>query len=622
MSKLIKTILPLLLVLTLAFSALTPSLASRNEASLLATTSQEASASKEEVVYANLSNDGSVKSVYVVNIFESDEGGIIKDKGDYESVLNLTDTSEIRLVDNELSFSMSPGRFYYQGNMKSLLLPWDFDIGYYLDGAPISADDIGGKSGALEITISTGDSAYSDKAFFENYMLQVSLTLDTSKCRNISANGATVANAGKDKIINFTVMPGNSGVLKVSAVVVDFEMQAIQITGIPLSLNIDLPDTGSLAEELSPLSDAIRQLNNGTSQLSAGIEEIKYGFSEYTNGLSELRGGSAGFLAGLKMITEQNSALTSGSAAILEGLRTLSTSLETGEFSGLGQLSELTGALSQLSEAVDRAAAGLKELETNYSQGYAAISAAIDALPQEAIDDSVLAALSVSTDPNVLTLLSAYQGQYEAIMRLNATFSSLRSLFDGLAPALSQSASGLSEVSLTLQNISAALKSSLTGSDLSESVGGLKSGVNLLLANYEEFHQGITAYTGGLKELEAGYVAFDGGMGGLYDGGAEILNGLNGLSGGASELSDGTDELYRQTSDMDSLISDKLEELVSGYDKSDYVATSFVTQGRELSSVQFVFKTEGIVGPEPEAPPAAIEEKPTFWNRLLSLFGL
>jgi X-X-X-Leu-X-X-Gly heptad repeat protein len=174
----------------------------------------------------------------------------------------------------------------------------------------------------------------------------------------------------------------------------------------------------------------------------------------------------------------------------------------------------------------------------------------------------------------------------------------------------------------TLQNISAALKSSLTGSDLSESVGGLKSGVNLLLANYEEFHQGITAYTVGLKELEAGYVAFDGGMGGLYDGGAEILNGLNGLSGGASELSDGTDELYRQTSDMDSLISDKLEELVSGYDKSDYVATSFVTQGRELSSVQFVFKTEGIVGLEPEAPPAAIEEKPTFWNRLLSLFGL
>lgn len=621
MNKLIKVLLPLLLVFTVAFAALTPSLATRNEAPLLVSPSQAASASKEEVIYANLKNDGSVKNAYVVNIFESDEGGIIKDKGDYKSVVNLTDTSEILLVDNELSFNMDPGRFYYQGNMNNLLLPWDFGISYYLDGAPISAGDIVGKTGSVEIAISTGDSSYAEKAFFQNYMLQISVTLDTSICRNISANEATIANAGKDKIINFTVMPGSAGVLKVSADVMDFEMQAIQITGIPLSLNIDLPDTGSLAEEFSPLSDAIRQLKDGASQLSNGIGEINYGFSEYTNGLSELRGGSAGFLAGVKMITEQNSALTGGSAAILEGLRMLSTSLETGDFSDLGQLSELTDALSQLSEASGQAASGLKELETGYSQGYAAIASAIDALPQDAIEESVLAALSVSADPNVLTLLGAYQGQYEAIMKLKATYSSLRPLFDGIAPALTQSSSGLSEISLTLENMSAALKA-LTGSDLSESVGGLKSGVDLLLANYEGFHQGITAYTGGLKELETGYEAFDGGMGRLYDSSTEILSGLNELSGGASGLSGGTDELYRQTSDMDSMISDKLEDLVSGYDKSDYTPTSFVTQGRELSSVQFVFKTEGIVRPEPEAPDAVISEKPTFWNRLLSLFGL
>jgi len=622
MNKLIKTILPILLVLTISFAALTPSLAFKEGASIQTPPSVDASASKEEVVYANLGNDGSVKRVYVVNVFDSLEGGAVKDSGEYESVLNLTDTSGIILAGNEVSFEMNPGRFYYQGNLKGTELPWDFGIVYYLDGVPVSSGDIAGSSGALEIRITTGDSAYADKAFFENYMLQVSLTLDTSICRNIAADGATVANAGKNKIINFTVMPKSEGELKVSADVTDFEMEAVQITGIPLSLSFDIPDTESLTGDFSLLSEAIKQLSDGASQLSDGIGEIKYGFAEYRNGFSELRGGSAEFFGGIKMLAEQNSSLTGGSAAILEGLKKLSASLETGELRGLGQLSELPDALYRLSEATDRAAKGLSELEAGYSRGYAALSAAVNALPSEAIDSSALSALSSSTDPNVLALLSAYRGQYEAIMTLKATFSSLQPMFDSVSPALSESASGLSDISLTLLNMSSSLKSSLTGSDISESVGGLKSGVDLLAANYESFHQGLAVYTDGVKGLEAACAELDGGVEGLYGGTVEISDGLDELNRGASALSEGTSELYNQTKDMDGMISEKIGEIMSGYDKSDFAATSFVSNGQAVSSVQFVFKTGGIAKSEPEASAPVMEEKPTFWDRLLSLFGL
>ncbi|HHU06066.1 MAG TPA: hypothetical protein GXZ65_06270 [Clostridiales bacterium] len=622
MNKLIKTLLPCLLVILIALAALTPSLASHSEAGLLSASASEASASKEEVVYANLHNDGTVGQIYVVNIFESSTGGTVKDKGDYESVVNLTDTSEIKLTGNELTFSMGSGRFYYQGNMKSTLLPWHFDISYSLDGDALSAEEIAGKSGALEINITTKDSAYADNAFFENYMLQVSLTLDTSKCRNISADGATVANAGKDKIINYTVMPNSAGKLKLSADVTDFEMKPIQITAVPLSISVDTPDTGSLSDELSPFSDAIRQLRDGASLLAEGIGELRNGFAGYKNGFTELRGGSAGFLGGIKSLAEQSPALNEGSAAILEGLKTLSASLETGQLSSLAQLSELPGALYQLSIAAEQVASGLTELETSFSQGYAALSAAIEALPSQALDTSVLAALSASTDPNVLALLSTYQGQLEAIMRLKATFESLKPLFDGVSPALSLSASGLSEISHNLLSISTAMNPSLSASDLNESAGGLKSGIDLFLANYESFHQGLTEYTAGVKELENAYLELDAGIGSLYGGTAEFTKGLDGLYGGASELSEGTNELFSKTGDMDGLISEKIEELLSGFDKSDFVPTSFVSQGQKVSSVQFVFKTAGISIPEPEPAAPAVAERPTFLKKLLSLFGL
>jgi len=624
MKKRFKVLLPFLLVSAIVLTALAPSLSSHGEASLpQQAPAAEASASKEEVVYANLGSDGSVGKIYVVNIFESTEGGTVKDYGDYESVLNLTDTSAISRNGEELTFNMGPGRFYYQGNLKSKILPWDFDISYMLNGVRLPAKELAGKSGSLEINIKTKESSYPDKAFYENYMLQISVTLDTSKCRNISAEGATIANAGKNKVVNFTVMPKSAGDLKLSALVTDFEMQPIQITAIPLSINVDIPGTESLSEDLSQFSSAIKQLNDGANRLTEGIGGLKSGFVGFSGGLAELRSGSSAFLGGIKALAEQAPALTEGSAAILSGLKSIKTALESGELSGLAALTELPGALYQLSKATEQAATGLNELEKSFSQGYAALSAAVDALPSQSLDPSVLGALSASTDPNVLALLGAYQAQYEAILRLKGTFDNLKPLFESVPGALSQSASGLSEISQNLLNISTAINASLTGSEnLGESVGGLKSGIELLLTNYESFHQGLAAYAGGIKELENAYLTLDGGIGSLSNGATDLSSGIDELYGGASEYSAGINEFYRQTSDIDGLISDRIEDLLSDYDKSDFTPSSFVSQGREVSSVQFVFKTEAITMPEPEPTAPAEKAKPTFWEKLLGLFGL
>ena len=50
---------------------------------------------KQEVVYVNLSSDGSVKDIYVVNIFDLNEDGEVVDYGDYEELRNMSSDDEI-----------------------------------------------------------------------------------------------------------------------------------------------------------------------------------------------------------------------------------------------------------------------------------------------------------------------------------------------------------------------------------------------------------------------------------------------------------------------------------------------------------------------------------------------
>lgn len=155
---------------------------------------------KEEVIYVMSGADGSVNSIYAVNSFE---GGDITDYGDYDDVKLLNIDGNITQNGDEITFSApGNGKVYYQGTLKNAELPWNISIKYFLDGKEHSAEDIAGKSGALEIKISITENEKCSSDFYENYALQCSLTLDTKLYRNIKADGATIANVGSKKQIS------------------------------------------------------------------------------------------------------------------------------------------------------------------------------------------------------------------------------------------------------------------------------------------------------------------------------------------------------------------------------------------------------------------------------------
>ena len=125
------------------------------------------STAKEENVYVNLKQDGSVDGVYVVNAYRLEQDTQIVDYGNYESVKNLSSDAGIESRKGTVTVDAKAGEFFYQGNLRSKEIPWEIAISYTLDGKKISAEELAGKNGRLKISIHIGQNDKADAVFFE-----------------------------------------------------------------------------------------------------------------------------------------------------------------------------------------------------------------------------------------------------------------------------------------------------------------------------------------------------------------------------------------------------------------------------------------------------------------------
>lgn len=135
-----------------------------------------------------------------------------------------------------------------------------------------------------------------------------------------------------------------------------------------------------------------------------------------------------------------------------------------------------------------------------------------------------------------------------------------------------------------------------------------------LANNYKEFHAGLEGYTEGVSQLAGSYPGIHTGIEGLAAGVSQIRS-------GAKELGTGTNALYENTRDLPQKVEDFGSDLLSEYDKSDYRPVSFVSpENKNVSSVQFVIRTEKIEKEEAKPAPAVESKSKTIWTRLLDLF--
>ena len=312
-----------------------------------------ASAAKEEVIYANLTASGAVTGVYAVNSFSVQAGDTVADHGSYTAVRNMTTSDAVEQSGDTVTVHVTEdGKLYYEGTMDAATaLPWVVKLTYTLDGAEISPDELGGKSGALSIRLQVSRNPDCTGSFFDDYALQVTMSLDTGLARNISAPGATVANVGSKKQLSYILLPGADSDVTVTADVTDFAMDAVSLNGVRLNLNLDLGDMD--------LTGMLEQLQSGSVQLDDGANALADGIAQVQAGIDTLNGNSG--------------ALTGGSARVRAALTQMQTALN-GISASTDELNTLLDASTQIRDGIARLDEGAAQLEQQVSfEAYKAI---------------------------------------------------------------------------------------------------------------------------------------------------------------------------------------------------------------------------------------------------------
>ncbi len=325
---------------------------------------------KEEVVYAHLSADGTVDRVFVVNAFRSPDGGIL-DYGDYVDVVNLSNSDEILQNGDAVEIGSASGDFYYQGESAGLEMPWLIGFDYVVDNRRVSADELRGTSGQLAIEVSVRRNPAADPVFFDNYMLQVSVNLDSQYFRAITSDGATIASNGTTQVVSLTSMPGKESDFVINAVAENAHVGQVQIAGLPFELMMELPDPAEYVGDLVLLQDAIALLADGVAQFTSGVGQLDDATGRLSAGASELAGGAHTISSGFDHLAAGRGEFDSGLRRYNDGVQEFATGMEE-LTSGLGAftdgIDQLADGSSQLASGLDTYSAGVGQFSTGLNQ--------------------------------------------------------------------------------------------------------------------------------------------------------------------------------------------------------------------------------------------------------------
>ncbi|MGN1048209.1 MAG: hypothetical protein ACI4QZ_06340 [Eubacteriales bacterium] len=593
---------------------------------------------KEEVIYIKAKADGSINNIYAVNSFE---GGEITDYGEYSFVKLMNIEGKITQNGDEIRIvSAENEKIYYQGTLENAEIPWNISLRYFLDGKELSADEIAGKSGRLEIKILICENKKCARDFYDSYSLQCTFTLDTKICKNIKAPGATVANEGSKKQITYTALAGSGLDRTVTADVTNFEMPSAQIVGIRMNLGLDIDYDGNLSD----LKNGAKELDDGANELYNGAKEVKDGASDLKDGIEKLRDGIDTAQKGLEELNSKSSELKNGSEEIKNALITIRSSLSAVS-EGTDELEQLTAASAQISSGIDSLCSGIATLQSSLSvDGYKTALRAngldVDALREgndQAINQltSQIAELKAALaqiqnlpeQAEQASALSAQIAQLETIAQLlsgnNAMISATETYMTAVSGATEQLLSGANELNIKYAEFDAAICSLADYlSKMMADMSLLSDGINTLASEYAKLDDGIIEYTDGVKKLYDGFAEISDGARELVDGGIALSEGTEELVSGAEELKDGTGKLRKETDLIDSAATEELSDILDSMTK-EYETVSFISdKNTEVSSVQFVINTEAVEIPEPEATAEKPAEKLNFWQKLLRLFGL
>ena len=243
----------------------------------------------DETMYVNLDYYGRVDKINVVKGVGLNGQTEFTDYGTYENVINMSNSIEPVLGDGMVTWQLPEdqrGRFYFKCAVDKgmMVLPWDFDVSYKLNGVPMDGDKLAGASGLIEINVKAEPNDNAGEYYRNNMMLMVAVPVDMSKCYSVEAEGSQPQNLGETTAVVFTALPGEDGDYTVRIGTDSFETIGVIMAMVPGTVE-DLEHIKDLKEAKDTWQDAGDELYDSLEQMAKSVENMRQGVNQVRQGM-------------------------------------------------------------------------------------------------------------------------------------------------------------------------------------------------------------------------------------------------------------------------------------------------------------------------------------------------
>lgn len=311
---------------------------------------EEKEVSKDETVYVLAGADGSVQKIIVSDwIKNALNENSIADKSGLSDIENVKGNETYTLDGSNMTVWDAEGNdIYYQGNVEKEL-PVAMFVSYKLDGKPISADELAGKSGKVTIRFDYENRQYEtvnidgkNEKIYVPFGMLTGMLLDSDTFRNVEVSHGKLLNDGDRTAVIGIAFPGlqeNLGIdkdkveipdyVEITADVTDFELgMTVTIATNEIFNELDaakIDSADGLTSSLNELTDGMQQLMDGSSALYDGLCTLLDKSGELVDGIEKLANGAKTLKDGADSLDEGAAQLQKGAADLSSGLNTLAS---------------------------------------------------------------------------------------------------------------------------------------------------------------------------------------------------------------------------------------------------------------------------------------------------------
>ncbi|MTK09888.1 MAG: hypothetical protein F8N38_22790 [Hungatella sp.] len=468
--------------------------------------------SVDETLYVNLDYYGKETDSSVVKGVTLNGIRSFSDYGTYKDITNMSNYAQPAVDGDTVTWQLpedTKDRFYYecQLNNGEVVLPWDFDISYKLNGIPKEAQDLLHADGLVEIDVHCIPNKNANIYYQNNMLLQVATMVDMEDVNSVEAPGAQIQSLGTYKAVLFAAVPGQEKTFHIEISSRDFESSGVIMMMVPGTLD-QISDIADVKEAKDTFKDSADELLDGMNEMLDTLHNISNGMDVTKKGLSQLQGARENFDASkdeiisktdasidsLEAANQKISQLAPDIMANKQGLddvnNKVNTLVETLQDSG-EDFYNLSSALRDLKDSLGDLQSGLEESDADQITGeikdieqqldgiqsvlkkLGSTASPSQALSAEDLEKQAESMQQLMSDMNdVLDDLEFSLGA-DAVAKLRAQLQSVAAsgMSNPNATALVQTAAVLSKILNSMNNILSSVRYTISGIDVQ---GGVK----------------------------------------------------------------------------------------------------------------------------------------------------